>query len=761
VQLVGPGPANGALNLSPDGSLMYVAATGFTGDDSFEYRLFDGGEYSDPEQVTIHVQDQAPVASPSSFYVWTAQGISGGTANVLANATDPENDPMSAVLVSAPQYASSFNLNADGTFTYVPIPAGFNGVDSFVIQANDGTLNSAPVTVTLNWTSQPVGQNGAYVLGASGQLTVSSAAGVLANVFNPMNASLTTQLEQGIDPSVATLNFNGDGSFTFTAGPAFQGESDFTYGLIQAGYGLLLNRFPIVRILASRLIGASTGLSSVAFNGNATIADDSGGNFDPPQWVAEVAAHGDVQLQDGHKFPISFTRNTTIPLTPTFNIAPNSAFFWGALGNNILVRANSNMFTAAGQPLQLGYSQNVHLQLNANNQLTTQGFVQMDNSLANYTDYEPSLILTWQISPDNGTTWITPIARIAGSTQTAFNVSSNQIFVTLANPNGWDPAPLTVASLAQINGWTPSLFSATGALNLALQKPTIPWTVFYVGIEGGNGLGATTNAMLLADVWSGFTTVNITKPADGTALQYWGGWATPNVSAAQLIAERNGQCYSWAELYVDVLRAWGDAAVTVQNQKRIFTSPGTTQIGVVPVLAPRGGNAPNYFLVGNWQLGAGNIPNIPANNQAATSLLGGYTNYAVIPTDPDNPQTPKWVDTANAQYLWNNGPRPPNGPPAQNNDNPPSAFVDHMLVLIDGVLYDPSYGVTYAYNPATPATPDAPVAGFAAALGGFMTIVPFNNRVYNFNLNGAGLNDNTSYWIALFKPITPSMLTMR
>jgi hypothetical protein len=74
-----------------------------------------------------------------------------------------------------------------------------------------------------------------------------------------------------------------------------------------------------------------------------------------------------------------------------------------------------------------------------------------------------------------------------------------------------------------------------------------------------------------------------------------------------------------------------------------------------------------------------------------------------------------------------------------------------------GVLYDPSYGVTYAYNPATQATK---LAGFVAALGGLMTIVPFNNVSYNFNLNGAGINNNNSYWIALFKPITAAMLQM-
>ena len=45
--------------------------------------MFDGAEYSSVQQVTIQVQDQAPVAAPSTFNVWTAQGVVGGTYNVL------------------------------------------------------------------------------------------------------------------------------------------------------------------------------------------------------------------------------------------------------------------------------------------------------------------------------------------------------------------------------------------------------------------------------------------------------------------------------------------------------------------------------------------------------------------------------------------------------------------------------------------------------------------------------------------------------
>ena len=179
---------------------------------------------------------------------------------MLTGATSPDNNPLTAVRVSGPQYAASFSLNADGTFTYVPManpPSGFKDVDSFEIMANDGTLNSEPVTVTLNWTSTPVAQDDSYLLGASDQLSVSTANGVLANDFNPMQQIVGAQLVQDVDASIGTFTFNQDGSFNFTAGVNFHGIASFTYqDLIQIGNAVVPGTTAAVRLIASNAIGS-------------------------------------------------------------------------------------------------------------------------------------------------------------------------------------------------------------------------------------------------------------------------------------------------------------------------------------------------------------------------------------------------------------------------------------------------------------------------------------------------------------------------
>lgn len=66
---------------------------------------------------------------------------------VLDNDTDPNLDPLSAILVAAPTHGT-LSLATDGSFTYLPA-ADFFGVDSFTYRASDGVTVSLPATVTL------------------------------------------------------------------------------------------------------------------------------------------------------------------------------------------------------------------------------------------------------------------------------------------------------------------------------------------------------------------------------------------------------------------------------------------------------------------------------------------------------------------------------------------------------------------------------------------------------------------------------------
>ena len=76
--------------------------------------------------------------------------LSVAAKGVLANDTDADGNPLTAVLVSGPSHGTLV-LNANGSFTYTPA-FGYRGLDSFTYKASDGTAysNVATVSLTIN-----------------------------------------------------------------------------------------------------------------------------------------------------------------------------------------------------------------------------------------------------------------------------------------------------------------------------------------------------------------------------------------------------------------------------------------------------------------------------------------------------------------------------------------------------------------------------------------------------------------------------------
>ncbi|CAN5674467.1 hypothetical protein BH09PLA1_BH09PLA1_11940 [soil metagenome] len=102
----------------------------------------------------------APVAADDSYTVAEDTTLnandSNGTVNgtnddgVLANDTDAQNDPLTAILVSGPSHGT-LSLNPNGTFTYTPFTDYF-GPDSFTYKASDGRAESSVKTASITVT---------------------------------------------------------------------------------------------------------------------------------------------------------------------------------------------------------------------------------------------------------------------------------------------------------------------------------------------------------------------------------------------------------------------------------------------------------------------------------------------------------------------------------------------------------------------------------------------------------------------------------
>jgi hypothetical protein len=151
---------------------------------------------------------------------------------VLADASDPNNLPLTAQVVTAPK-DGALTLNADGTFSYYPNP-GFYGVDSFTYVANNGTLSSSAATVTIDVDAPPIANSQNYRVAENTPTTIPANLGVLANDTDPNGYSFTAKLVQG--PTSGTLVLNSDGSFIYTPKSNYTGADSFTYEAVDA-YG--------------------------------------------------------------------------------------------------------------------------------------------------------------------------------------------------------------------------------------------------------------------------------------------------------------------------------------------------------------------------------------------------------------------------------------------------------------------------------------------------------------------------------------------
>lgn len=222
-------PTNGTLTLNADGSFRYLPNAGFFGTDSFTYIANDGSLDSNLTTVKITVvsSNQAPVAVDDSFTTQEDSPLSLGLPGVLGNDSDLEADVLQVALVSGPAHGT-LTFNADGSFDYLPA-LNFNGTDSFVYQANDGSLDSNVATVTITVTAvndAPIASNDNFSATEDTALN-GGLAGVMVNDTDVDGDSLSVV---GLTaPAHGSLTLNGDGSFLYIPDPNFNGTDSFTY----------------------------------------------------------------------------------------------------------------------------------------------------------------------------------------------------------------------------------------------------------------------------------------------------------------------------------------------------------------------------------------------------------------------------------------------------------------------------------------------------------------------------------------------------
>jgi hypothetical protein len=170
-----------------------------------------GSETSASTSATVAASTTAPAAYNDAYSLNHDSTLTVSAASgVLANDTDPNNLPLSAVLVGNAAHGN-LQFNSDGSFTYTP-NAGYTGPDSFSYYASDGQYNSNTATATLTVDSTISGQvwldgnqDGIENNGESGM------SGVTVNLVAPTGYQLSStttdangNYQLSVDPSLGS-----------------------------------------------------------------------------------------------------------------------------------------------------------------------------------------------------------------------------------------------------------------------------------------------------------------------------------------------------------------------------------------------------------------------------------------------------------------------------------------------------------------------------------------------------------------------------
>ena len=250
-------------------------------------------------------------------------------AGVLVNDSDPQSDPITAVVRHGPSHGT-LELDADGSFVYTP-EAGYYGPDRFVYQADDGEHLSNFATVAIavvpdNW--PPVAVDDDYTTSEDATLSIPAGEGVLANDDDPDGDDLTAVLAEDVEHG--TLTLAADGSFTYTPDPDFHGTDGFTY---RAFDGELESNFATVTITVNPVwegVIAGTVFKDLNLNG---VPNDGEPGLEG--WTLELQPIG--------------TTGKLLRTFPNPMPAGDDAFGWdiAAVGDDVLVGARYDHTAAA------------------------------------------------------------------------------------------------------------------------------------------------------------------------------------------------------------------------------------------------------------------------------------------------------------------------------------------------------------------------------------------------------------------------------
>ncbi|GAA1598451.1 Ig-like domain-containing protein [Actinoplanes couchii] len=210
-------PGHGTVVRNNDGTLTYTPAPGFTGTDTFTYTISDGTDTA-TGTITITVSNAPPTAGNDTY---TVNSNASNVLDVLANDSDPNNDPLTITIDTPPGHGTAQVVN--GKIVYKPAD-GYHGTDTFHYTISDGKGGTAGATVSVTVVDVPPEAKPDTATTATNEPV---SLNVLANDSDPNGDTLT--LAAVTAPTHGKVTFTAAGVVTYTPDDGYYGIDTFTY----------------------------------------------------------------------------------------------------------------------------------------------------------------------------------------------------------------------------------------------------------------------------------------------------------------------------------------------------------------------------------------------------------------------------------------------------------------------------------------------------------------------------------------------------
>lgn len=279
--------------------------------------------------VTISPINDGPTTNPEVISVASGNTVTTLndrlTTSVLDNDTDPENDPITAQLVTT-TINGSLTLNSNGTFSYTH-DGSATSTDTFYYRATDGFIAGNTVSVTIYINNPPVAVTETIAVLEAGTATALNdgvTTSLLANDTDADGDALTAVLVT--NPTEGTLTLNSNGTFSYAHGGGNLSSDSFTYS---ANDGKINGAPVTVSITVTgtndppvanddNIIVPLNGTVTTLDNGqNSLLANDSDPDGDAlTATLVTSPSFGTITLNPGGTF--SYTQNGTLNAGDSF-----------------------------------------------------------------------------------------------------------------------------------------------------------------------------------------------------------------------------------------------------------------------------------------------------------------------------------------------------------------------------------------------------------------------------------------------------------